>query len=84
VDLTNGPSKLCAALGITGPGHDGRSLQRAPIVVRAGTPVDDDAVVVTPRIGITRSADLPLRYLVGGSAYLSRTPPAFFRRPYVR
>lgn len=84
VDLTNGPSKLCAALGITGPGHDGLSLQRAPLVVRAGAPVDDAAVVVTPRIGITRSADLPLRYLVGDSAYVSRTPPAFFRRPYVR
>ena len=53
-DLTNGPAKLCAALGI-GPEHNGRGLQRPPLVLRAGTPVADAAVVVTPRIGITRA-----------------------------
>jgi len=33
VDLTNGPGKLCAALGITGA-HTGKSLQRKPLVIR--------------------------------------------------
>lgn len=81
VDLTNGPSKLCAALGVTGPEHDGVPLQRAPLVVRAGAPVDDDAVVVTPRIGITRAVDEPLRWLVRDSDFVSATPRHFFQRP---
>jgi DNA-3-methyladenine glycosylase len=82
-DLANGPGKLCAALGI-GPAHNGRPLQRGPLVLRAGDPVDDADVVVTPRIGITRAADLPLRYLVRGDPWVSRTPAAFPRAPYRR
>jgi len=80
VDLTNGPGKLCAALGITGA-LDGRPLTRPPLVIRAGDAVGDVDVDVTPRIGITRAAELPLRWLVRGSAWVSRTPGHFFRRP---
>jgi DNA-3-methyladenine glycosylase len=71
VDLTNGPGKLCTALGITGA-HTGKSLQRKPVVIREAEPVPDDHVEVTPRIGITKSADWPLRYLVRGNRYVSR------------
>src|SRR6266550_4737839 len=65
VDLTNGPGKLCTALGITGS-MSGKSLQRHPIVIREGEPVADDKIEVTARIGITKSADWPLRWLVKG------------------
>jgi 3-methyladenine DNA glycosylase Mpg len=44
--------------------------------------VRDDAVAVTPRIGITRAAEWPLRYLVADSAWVSRTPASFARVPY--
>jgi len=71
VDLTNGPGKLCAALGIAGA-HTGKPLQRKPLVMREGESVPDDHVEVTPRIGITKSADWPLRYLVRGNKYVSR------------
>jgi DNA-3-methyladenine glycosylase len=71
VDLTNGPGKLCAALGITGP-MSGKSLQRKPIVIREGEPVPDDRVEVTTRIGITKSADWPLRWIVKGNRFVSR------------
>jgi DNA-3-methyladenine glycosylase len=71
VDLTNGPGKLCTALGITGA-HTGKSLQRRPLVIREGTPVPDDRVDVTPRIGITKSADWPLRWIVKGNRFVSR------------
>jgi DNA-3-methyladenine glycosylase len=70
-DLTNGPGKLCTALGITGA-LSGRSLQRYPLVIRAGEPVPDDQVETTTRIGITKSADWPLRWIVRGNPFVSR------------
>jgi len=85
-DLTNGPGKLCAALGITGA-LDGVPLDAAPLdaatlCLRADAAYSDADVVVTPRIGITRAADWPLRYCVRGDPYVSRTPPDFYRRLY--
>jgi DNA-3-methyladenine glycosylase len=71
VELTNGPGKLCTALGITGA-MTGKSLQRKPIVIREGAGVADDDVEVTARIGITKSADWPLRYIVRGNKHVSR------------
>lgn len=71
IDLTNGPGKLCAALGITGS-VSGKSLQRRPIVIREGEPVGDDKVEVTARIGITKSADWPLRWLAKGNRFVSK------------
>ena len=70
-DLTNGPGKLCTALGITGS-MTGKSLMRYPVVIRAGEPVADEGVDVTTRIGITRSADWPLRWVVRGNRFVSR------------
>lgn len=80
-DLTNGPGKLCAALGIDA-GFDGVTLDRGALTLRPGDPIADADVVVTPRIGITRAADWPLRYFVRDDPHVSRTPPAFYRRPY--
>jgi DNA-3-methyladenine glycosylase len=71
VDLTNGPGKLCTALGITGS-MSGKSLQRKPVVIREGEPVSDDRVEVTTRIGITKCADWPLRWIVKGNRYVSK------------
>ena len=80
-DLTGGPGKLCLAMGIVG-GMSGTSLRTGPIRIRAGSAVPDEKVVVTPRIGITRAAEWPLRYLVRDDPYVSATPPAFTRAPY--
>jgi DNA-3-methyladenine glycosylase len=80
-DLTNGPGKLCMAMGIDGA-MSGLSLRAGPLVIRAGEPVPDSDVVVTPRVGITQAADWPLRYLVRDDPYLSATPAHFFRRSY--
>jgi len=83
IDLTNGPGKLCLALGI-GREHNGSSLDRPPILIRGGESVSDADVVVTPRIGITQSADWPLRYFVKDNAFVSKTPPAFPRTTFGR
>jgi DNA-3-methyladenine glycosylase len=82
-DLTNGPGKLCLAMGIDGT-MSGLSLRTGPLVIRAGEPVPDADVDVTPRIGITRAAEWPLRYLVRASEFVSATPAAFRRTPYQR
>jgi len=71
VDLTNGPGKLCTALGIVGS-MSGKGLQRKPLLIREGEPVPDEKVEVTTRIGIARSADWPLRWLVRGNRFVSR------------
>jgi DNA-3-methyladenine glycosylase len=75
-DLTNGPGKLCLALGITGA-LNGVSLQRGDLVVRECTHYRDDEVAVTPRIGITRAAEWPLRWFVRDNPYVSKTPRHF-------
>ena len=79
VDLTNGPGKLCLALGIDARHNWGR-LDKPPLLVRAGEPVSDANVTVTPRIGITQSADWPLRWFVTDSPFVSKTPGHFTRR----
>jgi len=70
-ELTNGPGKLCTALGISGA-MTGKSLQRKPLVIREGEPISESEVQVTARIGITKSADWPLRFIVRGNKYVSR------------
>ena len=75
VDLTNGPGKLCQALGITG-GHNWLPLQKAPLRILRGAPVSDAQVAVTPRIGITQCRDWPLRWVIRDNEYVSRGRPA--------
>jgi DNA-3-methyladenine glycosylase len=82
-DLTSGPGKLSVALGIA-PRHDGTSLVDGPVTIRRAAEVSDADVIVTPRIGITVATDWPLRFLLPGSPYVSRTPGRFPRRPYAR
>jgi DNA-3-methyladenine glycosylase len=74
VDLTNGPGKLCQALGIDGA-MDGTRLTQPPLRILAAPPVEGGDVEITPRIGITRAADWPLRWLVRGNPYVSATRP---------
>jgi DNA-3-methyladenine glycosylase len=82
-DLTNGPGKLCMAMGIVGT-MSGSSLRDGPIVIRAGEPVPNGDVEVTPRIGIRQAAEWPLRYFVRDDPYVSATPKGFPRSRYER
>jgi DNA-3-methyladenine glycosylase len=79
IDLTNGPGKLCLALGIDAR-HNTKRLDRPPVIIRAGDAIADHDVSVTPRIGITQSADWPLRWIVTDNPYVSKTPSHFPRR----
>ena len=68
--LCSGPGRLCQALAITGA-HDGLALDRPPFRLEPRTEKPD--VVRGPRVGISRATDLPWRYGLAGSRYLSRT-----------
>jgi len=80
-DLTNGPGKVCAAYDIT-RAMDGTSLQSGPVQIHRADGVSDGEVRVSPRIGITRAADWPLRFLVAGNQFVSATPRQFLVTPY--
>src|SRR5919109_5556289 len=69
--LCAGPGRLCQALGVT-RAHDGLPLDQPPFELNARS--GDPEVVTTPRVGITQAADLPWRYCLAGSAFLSRSP----------
>jgi DNA-3-methyladenine glycosylase len=77
-DLTNGPGKLCQALGIDG-NFNRLLLDRPPLRIRRGVDIPREAVTVTPRVGISRSADWPLRWFVSDSPFVSKTPASFPR-----
>src|SRR5512138_280335 len=67
--LCSGPGKLCQALAMTRD-LDGLAMRRSGVVVRsAGGSLE---VVATPRIGITKAADWPLRFTIAGSPWTSR------------
>lgn len=77
-NLTNGPGKLCAALDITRP-LDGADLcdPASDLFIAENTDLDAflkerGPVLRTTRIGITKSAELPLRFCLKRSSFLSR------------
>jgi DNA-3-methyladenine glycosylase len=74
--LANGPGKLTLALGIT-RAHNGADVTRGPLVVRQAACASEIEIAVTRRIGITRSADLPLRFVMAGNRFVSGTDGRF-------
>ena len=70
--LCAGPGRLCQALAITRD-HDGLPLDSPPFELHERE--REPELAVGPRIGITKAADLPWRYGVAGSRYLSRPFP---------
>ena len=71
--LCSGPGRLTQALGITGE-HDGLALDGPPFTLlpRASRVAN---VVAGPRVGISNGIDLPWRYSLAGSRFVSRPRP---------
>jgi DNA-3-methyladenine glycosylase len=70
--LTSGPSRLCQALGLTRPLHNGLDLTDPASELQ----VRDDGMaapetLVTVRIGIKHAVDWPLRFVMRGHACVS-------------
>ncbi len=72
--LTNGPGKLCQAFGITRTRDNGKDVcsLESDLQVREQREVERAEIAATPRIGITKAAEMPLRFVLQGSEYLSR------------
>lgn len=72
VAATNGPAKLCQALGITGNlnGHD---LRQPPVQLVVGNIYPDEVVATSPRIGISKAREEQRRYYIVGNPYVSRS-----------
>ena len=68
--LANGPGKLTIAMGITRK-HNGADVTRGPLTVCSGCETSFE-IGVSRRIGITKNPDLPLRFFIAGSPFVSR------------
>ena len=82
IQLTNGPAKFCQAMNITGK-LDGAELgNRASDIYIARNPKlrqflkERAPLVTTTRIGLSKAADLPLRFYLAGSNFISRRSKA--------
>lgn len=71
--LCSGPGKLCEAMAVSDK-HNGLALDAPPIAVYARTHKQD--VVSGLRIGITKAVELPWRYGLKGSKFMSKPFPA--------
>jgi DNA-3-methyladenine glycosylase len=76
--LTSGPGRMAEAFGITRERDNGRDLTSPD----SGLWIGDDGfrarnIQITPRIGISKAADRPLRYILAGNVFVSgRKTPA--------
>ena len=71
--LCTGPGKLCEAMGVSIK-HNTLPLDAPPIAIHARTRKPE--IVSGIRIGITKAAELPWRYGLKGSKFLSKPFPA--------
>jgi DNA-3-methyladenine glycosylase len=75
IKLTSGPGRLCEAFSITRARDNGCDLTSPASPLWIG---DDGyrarGIQTTPRIGISKAADKPLRYLIAGNPFVSKQP----------
>ena len=74
---TNGPSRLCKALGIRVATHNGLCLRdpASPLRLLQGAPIANERMLATTRIGISKGVDLPWRFYERGNPFVSVLAP---------
>jgi DNA-3-methyladenine glycosylase len=70
-DLGSGPGKLTIALGIT-RALNGADVTKGALLVRDRRGAEPFEIIAGPRIGISKCADLPLRFTIAGNHFVSR------------
>jgi len=71
-NLTNGPGKLAQALGITDTKLSGKILNRSSILLEAGETISAQNIKAAPRVGIKHAVDLPWRFYIKNSPFVSK------------
>jgi DNA-3-methyladenine glycosylase len=70
--IASGPGRMCEALDITRERDNGKDLTTsASDLWFADDGFRPERIAVTPRIGIKKAVDHPLRFLIAGNAYVS-------------
>jgi DNA-3-methyladenine glycosylase len=69
--LTVGPGNLTRALAVT-LRDNGSDLTRGALTIEPAPEPGRFRIATGPRVGITRSADLPLRFWIAGNPFVSR------------
>jgi DNA-3-methyladenine glycosylase len=71
--LTSGPGRMAQALAITRARDNGKDLTDPghSDLWLASDRFEPDGVAITPRIGITKATDEPLRFLIAGNPFVS-------------
>jgi DNA-3-methyladenine glycosylase len=77
-NLAGGPGRLTQALGVSLE-YDGASLVEGPLFISWGESAGGE-IVATTRVGISRGAELPWRYLLHGEESVSVKPKVIARR----
>jgi DNA-3-methyladenine glycosylase len=71
--LCSGPARLTQAFGLD-RSDNGADLVAGVLFVARGRQLPEDAVAVTPRVGIRFAANKPWRFVERGSQFVSRPP----------
>lgn len=70
-DLTNGPGKVCAALGIDKELY-GHELTVEPLVLEFAPLLPRETMGRSPRVGISKNIDAQKRFFIEGNEFVSR------------
>jgi len=70
IELTNGPAKLCQALGINKQ-LNGHNLREAPLRLVLAPQLSSEAIVTTRRVGISQAKDVLWRFYVKDNSFVS-------------
>ena len=70
-DLTNGPGKVCAALGIDKELY-GHELTVEPLVLEFAPLLPGETIGRSPRVGISKNIDAQKRFFIEGNEFVSR------------
>jgi DNA-3-methyladenine glycosylase len=70
IDLARGPGRLTVAFGVDRR-HDGLNLFSSKQLWIGADDEPSGSIAQSVRIGLTKAADLPLRFFIAGSAYVS-------------
>lgn len=71
VEATNGPAKLCQALGIDKT-LNGHNIRYGPLRLIPQPSLGASMITVTPRIGISKAQEMPWRFYITDNPYVSR------------